>query len=481
MADSSADRRTDADIGKARPSRAFLTSLHPSGDPDVILRIDRPARRGAASNADVVVLSMTGAQCRDLAQRTAMIQQALSALASDGIMWVDAPGRWRAELAIELRAAGLIIGSPVVWRPRGRASVEFALTEQGLRFVLDRGHVSHRWRAVLAALRHVPWGKTMLLHWLPGVGFSAFRPGTTPFRWLVGRLYDADVALTTNWRAEEAPFLLFALGKTESLVAKRGGKSFEAGISHEAAMLEQLRPGLANAGLPIPRLLKCHRTRHFCSLIESDVPGRPLAGLIRQGDHRQFGAIIERLAEWLSRWNRATLRQVELTAALSEQLILSPAREVAQHAHLEWISGQTDRLVGEKVPLVAAHNDLTMANVLGDRSAILSVVDWEAASTDGLPLADFHYAACDTAACLFGGDRLAAFRACFLENVDIRRLVQRCEEQLRTIAAGPPEWLELCVHATWLRHAANEQARTSSRRDRAFMAIANALFASVAG
>ena len=122
-----------------------------------------------------------------------------------------------------------------------------------------------------------------------------------------------------------------------------------------------------------------------------------------------------------------------------------------------------------------------MANVLGDRSAILSVVDWEAASTDGLPLADFHYAACDAVACLAGGDRLAAFRACFLEDGDIWQLMQQCEEQVRTITAGPPEWLELCVHATWLRHAANEQGRPSSRADGAFIGIVNALSASVLG
>jgi hypothetical protein len=399
-------------------------------------------------------------------------------------MWVDVPGRWRSAIAADLRAAGLEIGAPVAWRARGSASVEFTLVERGLRFAIDRGHVSERWRALLAMLRYLPSGRTMLLRLLPGVGFSAFRDGTIPFGWLVDRLDSArgvDVALTTNWRAEEAPFLLFALGSDKTLVAKRGGKGFAAGIAHEATMLEQLRPGLAKAGLHVPHLVDRHRTRHFTSLIESDVPGRPLAGLIREGHHRQPGAIIDRLAEWLSRWNCATVRQVELTAALGEQLILSPAREVAQHAYLEWISGQTERLVGRKVPLVAAHNDLTMANVLGDRSAILSVVDWEAASTDGLPLADFRYAACDAAACLAGGDRLAAFQACFLEDGDIRQLMQRCEEQLRTIAAGPSEWLELCVHATWLRHAANEQARSSSHADRAFIGIVNALSASVLG
>ena len=50
------------------------------------------------------------------------------------------------------------------------------------------------------------------------------------------------------------------------------------------------------------------------------------------------------------------------------------------------------------------------------------------------------------------------------------------EAVLREIVGGPPEWLELCIHAGWLRHAANEQARSpSSRVDGSFIAIANLL------
>ena len=137
-------------------------------------------------------------------------------------------------------------------------------------------------------------------------------------------------------------------------------------------MLKQLGAGLAKTALEVPRLIDCTTTARFCSLIETHVPGRPMDSLIRDGRHRDVGAIADRLAEWLSQWNRQTLRHVELTPALAELLILSAARELAGtidrgSAYVEWLSGKTARLIGHKVPLVAAHNDLTMANVLGDR------------------------------------------------------------------------------------------------------------------
>lgn len=471
-------------------SRAFLTSLHP-GDPRAILRIDAEGSPGPAEEkADVVVLAMTGAHCRDARRREAMIKRALSALAPNGVIWVDAPGRWRAALMSILRASGMTIGAITVRRARGGGEAEIALTAQGLRFALQRGHLSGRWRWVLALLGWIPFGPSLLTRLLPGVGFAAFQPGTRPFGWLVDRLTDersVDVVLLTNWRSERAPYLVFGIGAGQALVAKRGGAECKAQIAHETEMLKLLGSDVADCGLEVPRLIDSHVTKTVSTLIESDVPGRPLASLIREGRHCDLGTIADRLSQWLARWNSQTLRHVELTPVLAERLILSAARPLIGSiergsAYLEWLSREADRLVGSKVPRVAAHNDLTMANVLGDTAGIRSVVDWEAASFEGLPLTDFRYACCDAAAAISGGDRLAAFRACFLEEGEHRRRLQQSETSLRTIASGPPEWLELCVHAGWLRHAANEQARSpSSRVDGSFIAIANLLADSVVG
>jgi hypothetical protein len=472
MAASSA-HRSDGPIAQPGPSRAFLTSLHPGGD-------------GAG---DVIVLALTPQQCRDGTERARLIDRALSSLPPGGIIWVDAPRRWRSAMMSALRQRGLEIGAVSVRRLRGLRQAEFALTARALRFGVNRGHLSARWRSVIAALQWMPFGRLLLTRLLPGVGFAAFRPGARPFAWLVDRLQgerEVDVALITNWRGGGAPYVVFALGADEAIIAKRGGADCQAQIAHEATMLKTLAPGLEESGLKVPRLIDSHTTATLSTLIESDVPGRPMATLIGEGGHRDLGALADRLAEWLALWNGRTLRHVELTPVLAEQLILSAARPVAGSiergsAYLDWLSRETACLLGTSVPLVAAHNDLTMANVLGDAAGIRSVVDWEAASLDGLPLTDFRYAICDAAAVISGIDRLAAFRACFLEDGGPKRRLQQSEAPLRAIVGGPPEWLELCVHAGWLRHAANEQARSSSRFEGAFLAIAELLAASALG
>jgi thiamine kinase-like enzyme len=48
-------------------------------------------------------------------------------------------------------------------------------------------------------------------------------------------------------------------------------------------------------------------------------------------------------------------------------------------------------LEGGRVVITAAHNDLTMANVLTSREGI-GILDWEAAVADGLPMTDLWYA-----------------------------------------------------------------------------------------
>jgi hypothetical protein len=485
MAASSADGGTDTQIGPVNLPNAFLSSLHPHGDSGtVLLSTEWSAnRRTNDLQGDVVVLAMTGAQCRDAAQREALVNWGVSALAPNGIMWVEVPGQWRSALTRALHAKGLVIGVPTARRVRSASSTYFALTNRGLGFALSSGHLSQRWRLALVMLERVPWGSAMLLRFLPSVGFPAFRPGTKPFGWLVDRLTtspEVDVVLKTSWRGPKAPFLVFALTEDTAVIAKRGDTS----ISHEAEMLKLLGAGLEKSGLEVPRVIGLHKTSRLCSLIETTVPGRPLDSWIRAGHFRDFRALVDRLAAWICRWNSQTVRHVEFTERLRESLILSPAREVVDTvdnggAYLDWLSRECERLIGHKVPLVAAHNDLTMANVLGDVSGIRSVVDWEAATPDGLPLADFRYAACDAATALSSGDRLEAFRACFLEDGERQHQLRQCEARLRAIVGGPPEWLELCVHSGWLRHAANEQDRSSSSFDGAFIGIAGILAKSV--
>jgi hypothetical protein len=448
-------------------SRAFLASLDPSGE----------------GGDGVIALAITVDQCRDRDERERLIRRAISGVSRDRVLWVEVPGQWRSTVMRALRERGLAIGTLAVRRGHGISETYIAFSARAVRFAIERGHLSRRWLPALAMLR-LPLGRALLTRALRGIGFAAFRPGTRPFAWLAAQVdgqENAGFILKTNWRGERAPYLVFGLGSDQTLVAKRGGAGCQDQIEHEAAMLKALAPGVQRCGLAVPRLFDSYTENGLSTLIESDVPGRPMASLIRDGRHRDLGKIADRLAEWLACWNKHTLRHVELTGQLAEQLILSAARPLAGSidrgsGYLEWLSAETRRLVGSKVPIVAAHNDLTMANVLGDAAGIRSIVDWEAASIEGLPLTDFRYAVCDAAAAIGKCDRVTAFRECFLKGGAHRAHVEQSEAALREIVGGPPGWLELCAHAGWLRHAANEQARSSSSRfDASFLAIANPL------
>lgn len=111
------------------------------------------------------------------------------------------------------------------------------------------------------------------------------------------------------------------------------------------------------------------------------------------------------------------------------------------------------------MPFVAAHHDLTTANVLvGDG---LGIVDWDAAEAAALPLTDFFYAAADARAAATGfRDRVGAFGATFGPDgkpaPDVAPLLSRLVAALEL----DPAVVELCFHACWLRHAANEVAQS---------------------
>ena len=473
---------------QSQVSTALMTSVHPRGDPETILSVNQlgtsaePVQRG-----DVIVLALTEAQCTDVSEREALLKKCLAAVAPDGIMWIVVPGRWRRTMMHALRAEGMTVGAPTVHNQAPGSCFEFPLTGRGLRFALASGELPRRWWLALAVLERLPWGRAVLLRILPCVGFAAFRPCNKPFEWLtkyLARSDNVDVAIKTNWRGERARYLVFALSDAEKLVAKRGGAACHAAIMEEARLLADLGEAPAEAGLEVPRFVDCITAPRLRSLIETSVPGRPVADLIRGGHLHDFDAIAKRLAIWIDRWNRRTIRQVNLTPALGEALILSAARKLQAsleggESYLDWLTTEVAALVGQQVPLVAAHNDLTMANVLGDSSGLLSVVDWEAYKPDGLPLADFQYSVCDAASAITGADRAASFSKYFVRTGPQQRQLKSFEMELRAATPGPDAWFVLCMHATWLHHAANEQAGSSSRRDPSFAAIAQMLADSV--
>jgi aminoglycoside phosphotransferase len=468
-------------------SRAFLQSLHASGAPERIHWITgSPALAARGQCADVVILAPRSSQCRDRRWLKAAVAESVATMASGAVLYVIAPRLWRLVIATSLRRHGLRIGAPLIHLRSGAARYYVPLTGNSLRFALRTWPQSHRWRHVAHILNTAPGISALLGLILPTIGFPAYRGDALPFAWLFSHLTGRSgrqALVATSWRGPEAPTLVFGFnGKTPepALVAKRAPSARRAAAGHEAAMLVQLGPGAHRAGVRVPRLLDFTDWPEHASLLETTVPGRPVSRLLAERPG-ELVTIIDQLSAWLERWHRETVKHVELTPAYSEQIILAPVRSLINALHcgpeyLGWLSAESSRLVGSKVPLVSTHNDLTMTNVVRDRDGYSGVVDWERALPQGLPLADFWYSVCDAAAAAMGyQDRLSTFNECFSNQGFYRRLVASYESRLRAAVAGPDEWIDFCFHACWLQHAANEQAQSSFDDDRPFLAIANAL------
>ena len=438
----------------------------------------------AKSKAQVVVLELTPAQCRRQASLIAAVTEAVAAINDGAVGYVIAPPRWRGRIAASLRRRGVATGRPNIHLSSGDARYYVPLTQRSLRFALSTWPQSHRWRHIERLLKYIPGASIVLREILPSLGFTSYRAGGEPFGWLGSHISPSnnrEVVVATSWRGADGATTLFAFegdDPTPRLVAKIVPPSRGAALRDEVGNIEQISPGAGSAGVRVPQLVEYSDAGDHGSLVLSGIPGRP-AQLLLGDNPRALTNVVGQISGWLERWHAASLGHVELTAEHCEQRILAPARSLAREldgrgAYIEWLANACGQLAGRTVPFVCAHNDLTMSNVLIDEDGGIGIVDWEEARVDGLPLADFWYSACDAVAAAGHRDRMSAFAECFPANRARGELIARHERELRLAVGGPPDWIELCFHACWIQHAANEQARPNGD-NRPFLAIANRL------
>jgi diketogulonate reductase-like aldo/keto reductase len=203
---------------------------------------------------------------------------------------------------------------------------------------------------------------------------------------------------------------------------------------------------------------------------EGELAGRPLlvtTGLAGTPASIRRDAAVGRIVDWLLRWNTATAVETTLSRELLEREVLGPARALGPVVpELERLAHAAE---GRPVKLVAAHNDLTMANVLVGRGRPLAIVDWDTASGETLPLGDLFYAMADAEAAADGyRDRLSAFMS---------RLDGPPSEHERRLAGAlglDEDVADVCFQACWLRHAANEALRPA-QIERPFREIVRAI------
>jgi Ser/Thr protein kinase RdoA (MazF antagonist) len=150
---------------------------------------------------------------------------------------------------------------------------------------------------------------------------------------------------------------------------------------------------------------------------------------------------------------------------------LLPFLQNAQE-YQSWLIDRIQTAVGTPLPLVSAHNDLTMANILVEEPDVFGVVDWETGLSQNWPLVDFYYAVTDAVRIAQGyTDWLEAFKACYEAKGAYTRDVHRWEEALRSAIDLSPALTELCFHACWLHHASNEHQVSQPGDPRPFLAI----------
>ena len=214
--------------------------------------------------------------------------------------------------------------------------------------------------------------------------------------------------------------------------------------------------------------------------MQSVVAGRSADRLIDEGSLAAED-LQTRVGDWLENWNRSTVRICELGEAELERFVFAPLAQIpalatGHAAYVDHLRALAADAVGRRCPLVAAHGDLTAANIVFDSYASLGVVDWEASADNSLPLTDFLYAAVDAVAARAAyADRPGAFVSCFAPDGDAAHFVERLRSRLAAALALDDVLQELCFHVCWLHHAANESTRSPGSRDGPFVTILRAV------
>jgi hypothetical protein len=466
---------------------SLLELLHPNGSSNqsFVIGSNSPAvllpapRAQDGKYADLVILAPTVTECRTSRWLEEAAQSLAQKLEADGVAYVLAPPPWRLRVKRLLRGNGLVIGPPIVHLP-DRASSRYLvpLTPIPALYAFSKLLPLPPWgrRLAMIGLR-LPGVQKLLGNVLPSVGFVAHRPGARPlFDWLFQLDQEGQrpgsAVISSSWRGQDGAVVLHRFPGWDAQPSAIAKMNLTATMAEErvaeAATLARLGPGARSAGAQVPQPLLLGRINDHPVLLQTVVCGQPLASLLASRPKR-LPELMDYLAVWLERWNRSTVAIRPLDLGLLDRELLAPATLLGPllergREYRDWLTERCAAVAGMPVPLVATHNDLTMRNVFLTEQGRLGVIDWEAAREEGLPLVDFLYAVTDAAAAVRGYvDRPKAFEACFAPRGAHAKAVTQFLGRLRCAVEIPDEVAELCFHACWLHHAANEHRLGRSR------------------
>jgi len=447
---------------------ALLELLHPSGTARSLV-LDNGGH-DAERHADLVVVAPAAATDRHTPISPAAAAATASAsLAEGGVVYVFASAAMRFRLLRRLSHEGLHpVAAFVHVRSPDAAELLVELDRAALNYALAMlVHPNWRLRLVTRATARVAIAAAALL--APRVGVVVHRTGDRPpAAWLAApeeRPRSALILRRSRTNGRESHFV-YSVGSRRLIVKVRDG-------AVERRQLEQHGAAAARAGAVVAtpvNLVEGPPGAAALTLLQ----GLPATTLLRRG-RVDVGAVVERLTEWLQRWNVETAARSVVTERMLENELLAHVRLLQSTLrggarYRAWLEQQARGWVGIDLPLVTAHLDLTMANVLLTRDGGIAVVDWVEARGSSLPLVDFFYAAVDAAAAAGAShDSVGGFRACFAGGAH-SAIVRTHELSLRDALSVSKPVRDLCFHACWLHHAANE-FRSRAAGPRPFTAI----------
>jgi hypothetical protein len=427
-------------------------------------------------DVDLVILAPTPAECRASGWLEDAARSVSQRLTADGVAYAVVPPLRRLRIRNLLYGCNLSIDQAILHLPDpGSSRYLIPLSPAPARYAVSNLLSLTFRKRLLATVGLCLIGSSKLFQWsLPSAGLLVRRPGARPmFEWLFRLNSEANgsVLITTSSRGKEGSVAVhFFPGDAEkpSAVAKIKLKPTECLVG-EAATHGDLGPSACAAGAQVPRILSLASLNGHPVLLQTALCGHSIGALLASRPNRLLG-VLEHLVSWLESWNRSTRTTMPLDVELLEREILAPAVLVAAHLdeggeYQKWLKTACSALAGAATPLVTTHNDLTMWNLLLRRHGQLGVVDWESARENDLPFVDFFYAVADAVTIARGFTETSkTFEACFVAGGAYERLVRQLLGRLRRVVGVPDEIVELCFHACWLHHAANE-CRTAKSSD----------------
>ena len=426
--------------------------------------------------ADLIILAPTPIECRATGWLQGAVHSVSERLAADGVAYVILPTVGRLRFRNLLHDRGLSIDQAILHLPDQVSSrYLIPLSPTPARYAVSNLLSLTFRKRLLAAVGLCLIGTSKLFQWsLPSACLLVRRAGARPiFEWLfrLNSEVAGSVLITMSSRGNEGSVAVHCFpshAEKPSAVAKITLKPTERLIG-EAATHSRLGPTACAAGAEVSRILSLASLNGHPVLLQTPLSGQSIGALLASRPSRLV-EILERLVSWLESWNRSTGKTMPLNVELLEREILAPAALVsaqidAGDEYQQWLEAACSALAGAAIPLVTAHNDLTMWNLLLGEQAQLGVVDWESARENDLPFVDFFYAVADAVAISRGfTERSKTFETCFVAGGVYERMVAQFLARIRRVVNVPDEIVELCFHACWLHHAANE-CRTAQPSD----------------